>query len=41
MSNIKYGTTKRIYWFIIILSIIIGYVFYGALKDQFGLPLGV
>jgi hypothetical protein len=38
MSKINYGTTKKIYWFLIILSIIIGYVFYGALKDQFGLP---
>ena len=38
MSKINYGTTKKIYWFLIILSIIIGYVFYGVLKDQFGLP---
>ena len=37
MIKIKKSTTKIIYWILIILSIIIGYVFYGTMQDQYSL----
>lgn len=33
----KNNTTKKVYWISLILSIITGFIFYGALQDQFSL----
>jgi len=35
MATVKNGTGKKVYWFLLILSLVIGFIFYGALKDQF------
>ena len=37
MIKIKNSTTKKIYWILMILSIIIGFSVYGVLQDQFNL----
>lgn len=37
MIKIKRSTTKKIYWFLLILSVVIGFGFYGTLQDQFNL----
>ena len=35
MNKTKKGTHKSIFWILLILSIIIGYIFYVTLQDQF------
>lgn len=37
MSKDNSNTHKKTYWIVLILSVIIGYVFYVFLKDQFSL----
>jgi len=37
MPKFKKSTSKKIYWILLILSIIIGFVFYGTMQDQFSL----
>ena len=37
MVNIKGNKNKNIYWVLLISSIIIGFVFYGILQDNFNL----
>jgi len=37
MDKIKNSTTNKIYWILLILSVIIGFVFYSPLKDEFSL----
>ncbi|WP_158977960.1 hypothetical protein [Cellulophaga sp. L1A9] len=37
MVTFKKSTTQKIYWILLILSVIVGFVFYGALKEQFSL----
>ena len=37
MNTLKNTSHKKIYWILIILSVVIGYVFYVTIKDQFSL----
>ena len=37
MNKIKISTTKKVYWILLILSVITGFVFYGFFKNQFNL----
>ena len=37
MFKSKKGAIKKVYWFLIFLSVIIGIVFYGTLQDSFSL----
>lgn len=37
MENTKSNTRRRIYWLLLILSLIIGFVFYGLLQEEFSL----
>jgi len=37
MAKINNSTTKTIYWILMVLSVIILFTFYSALKDQFSL----
>ena len=37
MTTIKRNTQKRIYWLLIIISLVIGFIFYGSLQEQFSL----
>jgi hypothetical protein len=37
MTETKNRTSKNIYWILLILSLIIGFVFYGFLENQFSL----
>ncbi|NRD24586.1 hypothetical protein HNV10_15130 [Winogradskyella litoriviva] len=41
MLKIKNNTTKTIYWMLLILSLIIGFVFYGSLQNDFSLRFRV
>ena len=35
MQKPKSNSRKRIYWLLLILSLIIGFIFYGSLQEQF------
>ncbi len=37
MEKVNRPTHKKLFWSLIILSIIVGYIFYGVLQDQFSL----
>jgi len=37
MDKSKNNTNKKIYWILLILSVIVGFIFYGTLQDQFNL----
>lgn len=37
MSEVTKNTHKKIYWLLIIAALLIGFLIYGILKDQFGL----
>jgi hypothetical protein len=37
MSTTTGNTNNKVYWILIILSVIVGVVFYGTLQDQFSL----
>ena len=37
MAKTKNSSSEKIYWMLLILSVITGFVFYSALKDQFSL----
>lgn len=37
MNTLKKNANKKIYWFLLVLSIVTGYIFYGILQNQFNL----
>ncbi|MCK0159580.1 hypothetical protein [Allomuricauda sp. F6463D] len=37
MGNQNKNSTKSIFWILIVLSLIIGFIIYGTMKDQLGL----
>jgi hypothetical protein len=37
MEKTKSNSRRRIYWLLLILSLIIGFIFYGSLQEQFSI----